>query len=150
MSTNNVEQGRSRIPSRDEYLKAYTLLVELEGKAATSFDKTVITLAAGALGLSITFINQIAQNPTHKFLLAIAWICFGVALLSILASFLVCQYAMRRQRDIIGEYYETKDPEKLKAPNCPDKCTGVFNSVSIGALSFGVLFLCWFSILNLK
>ncbi len=41
---------------RREYLEERKLLIDLHNQACQSFDKTVILLAGGALGLSITFI----------------------------------------------------------------------------------------------
>lgn len=45
------------------YLEERKILIDAERDTAQQFDKAILTLAAGALALSITFINQIAPQP---------------------------------------------------------------------------------------
>ena len=71
------------------------LLIDAKRDAARSFDQTMITLSAGALGLSLTFVQQLAVKPAEwRGVLSAAWVFFGFALLSILLSFLFFQYAI--------------------------------------------------------
>jgi len=66
-------------------------LVQAHYKAVENYDRAVTVLAGGALGLSITFIHDIAPNPTHKGYLALAWLLFAFALLSTFVSHLTSQ-----------------------------------------------------------
>src|SRR6202035_1718186 len=68
---------------RKEYLEERKLLIDLQNQACQSFDKTVITLAGGALGLSITFIQQIAPHPSLATLPFLAW-AWGSLVLALL------------------------------------------------------------------
>ncbi|MFI5166508.1 MAG: hypothetical protein ACHQQS_07815 [Thermoanaerobaculales bacterium] len=86
---------------RKEYLEERRLLIDAEGESAASFDKAMITLSAGALGLSVTFIRQVVPQPRQTCLLLGAWIAYVGALLTVLVSFLLTQAAMRRQQKII-------------------------------------------------
>lgn len=71
------------------------LLIDAKRDAARSFDQTMITLSAGALGLSLTFVQEIATKPAQwRAVLSSAWVSFGIALVSILISFLLFQYAI--------------------------------------------------------
>jgi heme/copper-type cytochrome/quinol oxidase subunit 2 len=75
--------------------KERSLLIEAKREAARSFDQTMITLSAGALGLSLTFVQQLATKPAQwRALLSLAWVCFGVALVAILVSFILFMYAI--------------------------------------------------------
>jgi len=48
---------------REAYLEERKTLVEAEGEASQSLDKALITLSAGAFGLSLLFIYRIAPDP---------------------------------------------------------------------------------------
>jgi hypothetical protein len=63
-------------------------LKQADHTACRDFDKAVMTLAAGALGLSIAFIHDIAPDPTFVGVLAAAWAFFAASLLAILVSFM--------------------------------------------------------------
>jgi len=71
------------------------LLVEAKREAAASFDKTMTTLSAGALALSLTIVKDIAKTPAQwRGVLVAGWILFGSALIAIVFSFLFIQYAI--------------------------------------------------------
>lgn len=73
-------------------------LITLEQKSVESFDKTVIALSGGALGLSLTFVKEIVDLPNAvqiHWLLA-AWICWAASLLCVLLSFWLSAKAMRK------------------------------------------------------
>ena len=68
------------------YLDERRLLIEAEQKGAQQFDKAILTLTAGALAISLTFIKNIAPHPKAWTIifLALAWFTFIVSLLSTL------------------------------------------------------------------
>ena len=132
---------------RETYLDERKLLVDAEREAARSFDKTMITLSGAALGLSITFVRYIAPEPQGKHLLCLAWVCFSVALIVTLSSFLTAQSALRKQREILDQYYEKK-MEELKANPCAT-WTNRLNVSSIVLFISGVVLLACFSMKNL-
>lgn len=123
-----------------------------ERDTAQQFDKAILTLAAGALALSITFINQIAPQPKPYsiYWLIIAWSFFCLSLLSTLISFLTSQAACRKQRDILDE--EILQSNK-KCSNTKDNkaafWTNLLNYFSIGFFILGVILLIVFSAMNL-
>ncbi len=85
--------------SRKEYLNERELLIKTENEMSKSFDRAMITLSAGALASSITFIDKlVASIIAGRVYLILSWIGFVVALLSILISFLLSQSAFRKQR----------------------------------------------------
>jgi len=133
------------------YLDERKSLNEAERESARSFDKAIITLSAGALGFSITFIRQIASDPRSDTLwfLAVAWVALGLALLAILFSFLLSQSAIRRQRDILDEEQENKTPARQQV-NVPAIYTNRLNWIAMGFFVIGVAFLAIFSFENLR
>src|SRR5262245_8526451 len=68
------------------YLDERKLLVDLEQKSADQHDKAILTLAAGGLALSITFLEKIAPNPRPDtlWLIAFSWGGFITSLVAIL------------------------------------------------------------------
>lgn len=80
------------------YLEERKLLIDAEREGSRSFDKAVLTLAAGALGLSVTFVDKIAPVPqaTILWLLVASWIFFGFSIIVTLSSFITSQWACVR------------------------------------------------------
>ena len=96
---------------REAYLEERKALVEAEGEASQSLDRALITISAGAFGLSLAFIVQVAPEPKALWSLYLAWGGFIFSLLSILLSLLASQQGFRRARDILDKYYQTKERE---------------------------------------
>lgn len=84
-------QVRAQKIKMDKDLKEYrTELIRTVQKLNENYDKLIVTLAGGALGLSIVFLKDVIkqdqiQSPT---LLFVAWILFILSLSSVLGSLL--------------------------------------------------------------
>jgi hypothetical protein len=129
----------------DEYRE---LLSSLEEKMQSEYDKAVMTLSGGALGISLTFLKDIVkQTPLiHPGWLMAAWICWGASVGAVLMSFLTSLNAMRkalRQVELKVIYYE-------KPGGWLDILTLVLNIMSGGLFLFGVIFIAVFMEQNLK
>jgi hypothetical protein len=134
------------------YLDERKLLVEGEHKSADQFDKTITTLSAGALGLSLVFLEKIAPNPSPKTIvyLNFAWIALVLSLVSILSSFLLSQHGFRRQRKILEDEIFSEDGKPVDKINEWARWTAKLNWFSIAAFIFGAAMLATFSIKNVK
>jgi|SRR5829696_8385935 len=132
---------------REAYLEERKTLVEAEGEASQSFDKALITLSAGAFGLSLAFIVQVAPEPRALWYLYVAWGGFILSLLSILFSFLASQQGFRRARDILDKYLEAGGAEETNRWNV---VTSLLNILSIVAFVLGVVSLAYFAIRNVR
>lgn len=86
---------------KETYHAERKLLIDAEREGARSFDKAMLTLSAGALALSITFVRHVAPQPRLVWVLVVSWVAFICSLLSILLSFLLSEAGMRKQRKII-------------------------------------------------
>ncbi len=115
---------------------------------ARSFDKYVLTLAAGSFGLSFLFIRYIAPEPqphTLNFLIA-AWSCFGTSILFTLISFLFSQISLIRQLKLLDKWLEQGGHNGY---NVFTIIIHVLNWLSMIAFLSGVVLLIIFSIQNL-
>jgi hypothetical protein len=74
------------------------LLIETEQKSQADFDKAVLTLSGGALGLSFAFVRNLvgAGEFIHPLYLLIAWISWGLSQTAILLSFYFSTLALRK------------------------------------------------------
>jgi hypothetical protein len=131
---------------RVAYLEERKSLVEGERESAQSLDKSLITLSAGALGLSITFIRQIAPDPELLGLLYVGWGGFGLSLLAVLMSLLVSQLASRSARDNLDRLYSGQEVGDLR--NRWGAATNALNFTSILSFVIGVAFLATFAVVN--
>jgi len=112
-------------------------------EASRSFDKAIMTLAGGALGISIAFIRDVAPEPVHKWALWTAWLLLASSLLLILASFLASQRAILDMVRQIDANVETVT--RGRAAKATD-CLNVLAAVSFVS---GVVFLAIFALYNL-
>jgi len=128
----------------DEYRKT---LIEMEQKVGEGFDKTLIALSGGALGVTITFIKDIVGESEiqSRELALYAWSAWAVSLSSLLLAFYFGTSAYR---------YAIKklDEGKLDSKN-PG---GIFSSITnilniVGGVSFivGVILFVRFAYHNL-
>ena len=136
------------------------ILIDELREASRSFDQNMLTLSAGALGLSITFVNLIAPNPQGTRYLIYAWYFFIGSLLSTLISFLTSQSACRKQMinvdhmindskvelkcgwKYIIPWWMKKNKAKCKdcySKNCWSRVTLYLNILSITLFVLGVM-----------
>ena len=88
----------------NEALNSYREQINLaDQESIRSFDKSLITLSAGALGLSLTFVKEIVgpANVESTQTLVIAWICWIASLAMTLFSFYCSHLALRKTMEQI-------------------------------------------------
>lgn len=105
------------------------LLQELEIKAQEQYDKTVLMLSGGALGVSFTFLKDVVSIDKAVSIgyVIIAWGCWGVSCACVLYSFYTSRKAMRKA---------IQDLENnVKSKNNPNTLTNILNFLA------GLLFL---------
>jgi hypothetical protein len=138
------------VEKRREYIEERKSLIDAEREAARSFDKAMITLSSGGLALSIAFVGQASPTGVELgYFLFASWIFFSLALLTITASFLMSQSALRAQREIIDQEYSQKCSDNGSGrKNRYATYTGCLNWLAIGFFALGVLSLVTFTIRN--
>ena len=78
-----------------------------------SFDKSMLTLSSGALGVSLAFIKDIVPlgQAVWRGLLVTSWIVFAVCILTTVMSFKLSIVALKKRRDLLDEMLRTQNPE---------------------------------------
>lgn len=119
-------------------------LRQADHTASRDFDKAVMTLAAGALGVSIAFVHDVEPNPTHTAWLGVSWGMFSLSLVLILLSFLMSQHALRLEMKVLsGERNDAVPGGWL------GRATIGLNWASAGSLVSGVVALVVFALYNI-
>ncbi len=81
------------------YLEDYRRhLLDLYQKSQEDYDKTVLSLSSGALGISFAFVKDIVgSNPiVESSILYWAWICWGASVACVLVSHLTSSLSLRK------------------------------------------------------
>jgi hypothetical protein len=117
-------------------------LVEAHQRSSDAYDKAVMTLAAGALGISLAFVHQVAPRPTHKNWLAVSWVLLAVSLLLIFMSFWTSQQTYLRE-------IKKRDKLPVSRRDVPGWATTTLNVMSGLVFIAGVLCLVRFAWFNL-
>lgn len=129
----------------DEQLREYrSFLIDAEQKAQERYDKTIITLSGGAIGISFSFVNNFIQGAAvHSWLLLGAWIAWGASITAVLASFYFSTLALRRTVNQIDD--ESTDIRSLETPGGQYTTVTKFLNAAGGSLFFvGVILLVAF------
>ncbi|HTL71657.1 MAG TPA: hypothetical protein VL863_00035, partial [bacterium] len=88
--------------SQDSFLQNLTnyrqSLIAAEQAMQAEYDKGVLTLSGGALGISLVFLKDIVGTKSllHGEFLLLAWIFWGLSISFILASYFTSAKAIRR------------------------------------------------------
>ena len=138
---------------RNSYLDERKTSILAEHEQAASYDKWLMTLASGSLGLSITFFKEIAPRPIDDsmFWLMVAWAAFALSIIGTLASFLVSQSAHRFYVYQLDEDYIARCTGQKLGPfgkNSYSTCVLYLNIASLVAFTAGVGLLGRFCFLN--
>lgn len=88
------------------YLSERTRLSAGKQEQAKTYDQTILTYSAGAIALSITFLDKVIKNPNARGWLYTSWILFAVAMLSTLYSFLASQRAFEGEIGDLDSRYK--------------------------------------------
>jgi hypothetical protein len=108
-------------------------------KATDAFDRAVMTLAGGALGISLAFVRDVAPTPRHKWLMGVSWLFFVLSLLLSLLSFLTSE------RAVVSMVEKMDSAAEIER----GKSTDYLNWSSAAALIVGAVLLVLFAWLNL-
>jgi len=122
-------------------------LIAAEQKAQEDFDKTVLSLSGGALGISFAFIKDIVGSGPFvgaPFLL-LSWVSWGVSMVAVLLSYFSSHLALRwaiKQVDNKNIYNE-------RPGGCYDRITAVLNGLGVLLFIVGVILIICFISQNL-
>jgi hypothetical protein len=133
----------------EEPMKAYRdSLLSLKEKMEAQYDKAVLTLSGGAIGISITFTKELIgkDHLNAPNWLVTAWLCWSASLAAILWSFYTSAKAMETailQTDQHALYRERRG-------GIFDWLTRYLNAIAGALFIFGLVSITVFVRLNLK
>lgn len=138
------------------YLEERKMLLAAEQDYAKSFDRWLVTLAGGALGLSIAFLKDIAgAQPVDVAWLVAAWILLALSVCAALVSMLISQHGHEAFRAALDEEAAKGGarfwPRVRDAQRRRWELTAIawLNGTAILAFVMGVFTLAVFAALNL-
>ena len=113
-------------------------------ESSSQFDKQVLFLAAGALGLSFAFIKDIVKLSAamHKELLIISWSLLSIVILVNIISHYTSLRAINKR---IENLLSTDDPDSIKL----NFLTKIFNIFMIVAIAIALALLIIFVGINI-
>lgn len=82
----------------DEDLRQYRQhLILAEQKAQEDYDKAVLALSGGGLGVSLAFVEKVVGTGTleESWLLAGSWLCWVISIACVLCSYFLSRHALR-------------------------------------------------------
>lgn len=150
---NHANEPEKSPPLSDSTYKAHRQhLIDGERGQTGLYDRSIITLTAAALGLSLAFIKDIVPEITLRTLWILygAWGGFVLSLLSTLASFQFSQRAYKREREILDEKQRGNIDKNNTLNNRWSRRTTIANVLSIAAFIIATLLLLVFAAVNLS
>lgn len=153
--TDNLEDSQKE-KETEKYKQYYNLfiderklLLETKFKTSEALDKYILTLSGGALGLSLTFINQVFPDIKTEtlYLLKLSWGSYCLSILSVLIGMILSQNAFSDQIKLTQEYFLNNGDYKQS------KLSNLIKHLNFSAIGFFILatvFLACFAINNLS
>jgi hypothetical protein len=143
-------ERQNQVERRREFLERRNRLEDSVKQSERTADRLVVSGAAGALILSITFIHDIAPSPqpeTLSFLLS-SWALLALSLLCSFASHLASDKAFRDEIVKEDAAYEKNKPVTGRA--IWDRFTGWVNVAAFSSLLLGLASLATFAFKNTR
>jgi len=120
--------------------------------AVAAYDQTVLTFSAGAIGLSLTFLEKLAPEASRTAELYASWIFFGAAILSVIVSFLLSQIAMDHEIAWLDRTWQAVERGEVQPPprltNRRKQWTRIVNLASGILFVLGIAMLVGFAASN--
>lgn len=146
----NSDDHNANKQKYDIYFDERRALTNAINNTDQQFDKAILTLSAGALALSLTFVEKISPTPFPytKWLLILSWCIFTISMVTTLISFITSKLACERQIEIIEDIYKNKPDIDIN--NKYTLITKYLNYASLTLFMIGVILLVLFSSINIE
>ena len=114
------------------YEKFRENLLEASLSNSNNYDKAILTLSSAALGLSLTFIKDIVpfKDIINYWTLVLSWVFFLISIVVTIISFILSQWAIKRQLKYAEEYYLNGKENFFNKKNICKDLTTIFNHIS--------------------
>jgi hypothetical protein len=147
--TGDKSQVQESLLTRDEYFAERRHALDEQFQSTKTLDTALVTLSGGALVISITFVDRVADgSPAYPAIMLASWICFSVVVLLTLLSLYFSQkgaqsYALELDRLVEG------DKSAYERSIWQYDWVKYLNFISIALFFVGVILLVVFSGINL-
>lgn len=131
----------------EQVVEARDKLAETDFKLGEAYDKHLLTLASGALGLTLLFVEKIASDPSWKFFLVASWVTFAACILSCLIAMHLSQLAIRREAEINEDSFQYP-PSEYDGDNAYIPIVMNLNRAALVLFILGVALFILFAALN--
>jgi len=123
-------------------------LLEADRKTQEDYDKAILSLAAGALGISIAFVKDIIGDvpATRPDLLAVAWAAWASSIACALVSLYSARFAIRKAISQV----DGTGPSHERVGGRASLLTSSLNALAGALFLAGVVFMSVFAINNLR
>lgn len=73
-------------------------LIQAEQKSQDDYDKSIVSLSGGALGLSIIFFKEVlgGKAPVHSEILVYSWVAWASSIATVVLSYFLSRLALRK------------------------------------------------------
>ena len=147
MSENNNSTEETAGPKQTGLVEYRSFLIKADYAASKAYDKAIMTLSGGALGLSMAFLKDIAPKPADCTiaLIALSWLFLTTSIGSTLVSMLTSQFALRKAIKQVdeGSIYKQR-------PGASFAWLTSALTITAGTLFVvGIFFLAWFCVANM-
>lgn len=135
----------------EQRIRFREVLIKVSFDQQNSYDRNVLVLASGALGVSLIFIKDIAPGPLYAvpFALFGAWALLVICLLSTLISFVTSKKAIDLQIAIVDRQIENESyADEERRRHCFSTATAFTNHASYILFILGIILLCLFAFSN--
>lgn len=116
----------------DVYYQVFDQLERARQSAFEQFDKAILTLSSGGLGLSLAFLKDVVKTrpPVGEPILVVSWVLFAVSILSTLVSFLFSERAIVDHQEFARRYYLESNQEYRDKVSCYSTATKIANLIA--------------------
>jgi len=119
---------------------------------AYQVDKSLLTLSAGALALSLTFVGNLSGTKHYLVLLFVAWVLFTGSIIAVISAMRKAQLTThdraRETADNLEQFSSLHDAlagiMRATFPVATDKLVARRNRIAFCSFVLGVIFLCLF------
>lgn len=133
----------------DEFDDGYrTAICEGRDAAQDAYDKSILTVAGGALAVALGFVKT-GGPPDSKWLLAVACALFAISLLSIIYSFKASRHSFDAQLAALDNRVDSEAVRRMRPGGKHSGLTEFLNTTAFVCLVFGIAALATFVIGNL-
>ena len=141
----NDKEQRERL-----FKDSYDELVRKQISNSENFDRSVLTLSASGLGLSLAFLKDIVPlAQTHaRWVLVVSWALFCIAIVATITSFMTSQAAIRFQINAAQKYYLERAEAYRSKTSIAGRITDWLNRLSGAAFIAAIICTIVFVVVN--